>query len=120
MLWVESDDYVGPDRRRRGDFRLIDRRRSNLAREAPSLAVLLRQLSLQTLDVRLGDGATLAKCLARIDAITALARDRSETGAALWLEALAGKIRRTHQSRVRAEAGDIIAHHVQCAMAALK
>lgn len=120
MFWVDTDSYIGPDRRQRREFRLLERRRSNMARPAPSLAVLLRQLSLHTLEVHLGDRTTLANCMMRIEAIADLARGRGENGAALWLEALARKIKRTSERRVRAEASDIIAHHVQCAMAALK
>jgi hypothetical protein len=42
--WVDNSAYFGPDRRRRPNKRLLDRRRHNEAGEPPPLAGLLRRL----------------------------------------------------------------------------
>jgi hypothetical protein len=121
MNWVDIDGYVGPDRRKRARPRLLDRRRFNAAREAPSIAVLLRQLHLRALDAALGDAATLAKYRTRVQAIAALARERGEASAAGWLDVLWAKLQpRALGDRARASAGDVICRYVQSAMASLR
>ena len=120
MHWIDIDGYVGPDRRNRGGARLLERRRFNAAREAPSLAALLRQLQIKTLDVQFGDAAALANCRARVEAIAALARGRGESGAALWLESLGERMRAIDRGAARMCVGDLINRYVQSAMAALK
>ncbi|MGE0596353.1 MAG: hypothetical protein AB7P07_08305 [Hyphomonadaceae bacterium] len=50
--WVENGNYFGPDRRRAGQRRLLDRRKQDDARDLPSLGVLLRRLRVQTVAAR--------------------------------------------------------------------
>lgn len=60
MLWVDCCSYVGPDRRvAPPGLRIRERRRKNLAEQAPPLERELRQLRLMVLDADSDAGATL-------------------------------------------------------------
>lgn len=121
MLWIDVDNYVGQDRRRGRRGRLLERRRHDAAREAPSIAVLLRRLHMRALDAALGDAAALAKYHSRVQAIAALTRERGEISAAAWLDALCGKLQpRALGDWPRAGAGDGICRYLQSAMASLR
>jgi hypothetical protein len=41
--WVDNTEYFGPDRRKRGNKRLLDRRRFDESAEPPTLSSMLRR-----------------------------------------------------------------------------
>lgn len=52
MRWVESRNYVGPDRRRKAAFfRWVERRKKDCSSALPAAQVMLRQLHLRVLDL---------------------------------------------------------------------
>lgn len=83
MLWVDLDDYFGPDRRRSGWLRILnDRRRVNRAGPPPPLRTALRRFRLHVLDAK-SDNATDF-----IDCATALAQFAEQQGESEASEAL--------------------------------
>lgn len=56
MRWVDVTSYVGLDRRRRGGFRLFDRRGDEIGGPPPSLPTALRQLRLRCMGAASPDG----------------------------------------------------------------
>jgi hypothetical protein len=115
MQWVDTDSYVGPDRRRDGRLRLFDRRRTEQSRPCPSLAVLLRQLHLQSLAFETGQ-VSVDRYVLQMRAICALAVAQQQTGVASWLTSLDQTL--TGKLGKRAS-GATIERHLKSAMAAL-
>src|SRR5438128_873094 len=54
-MWVETDTYIGPDRRSGRAFRLLERRGPHFLAEPPSLATLVRQLRRTNFDLATND-----------------------------------------------------------------
>lgn len=50
MQWMDCETYFGPDRRSRSRLRLINRRRSNAAGQAPGLRTALRRFRMRLID----------------------------------------------------------------------
>jgi hypothetical protein len=75
MLWVDYQDYFGPDRRRASAaLRLRERRRENYAGAPPALNVALRQLRMHAIDAH---GSGLGLFASRVKSCAMLA---AETG----------------------------------------
>lgn len=92
MLWVDHENYFGPDRRSNaGGLRLLERRKHNCAGDPPSLNVALRNLRLQVLDAH-GDGAE--GFAQRLGATALLAEMHHEPQAAFELSSLGQSIAR--------------------------
>ena len=88
MLWVDCRSYYGPDRRvTPPGLRIRERRREDLADDAPPLARELRHLRMQVLEA---DGpATLRVFADRALALAALAENQNEAKVADILQGLA-------------------------------
>ncbi|MEZ5961132.1 MAG: hypothetical protein R3C30_11995 [Hyphomonadaceae bacterium] len=87
MLWVDHENYFGPDRRRKlGGMRIRERRRYNYAGNAPPLNTALRQLRMRILD---GQGPGAGKLADRANAVATLALHYGEHDAAHELSAFA-------------------------------
>jgi hypothetical protein len=85
MLWVDHENYFGPDRRKNsGDLRIFERRRENCAGPPPPLGTALRQFRMRVIEAcgRSGDAfigrayglAQLAELQDEPDTAIALAR----------------------------------------------
>jgi hypothetical protein len=93
MLWIDDDNYFGPDRRQAdGGLRLIERRRANKAASPPPLATALRQLRLRVLDAR---GAGVEAFVIRVQGTAALADLLNEPDVAFELNNLGLALDRT-------------------------
>jgi len=115
MAWVESEDYLGPDRRRRRKMRLVERRSNELVQPPPSLQLLLRKLRMWAPDVVTGDHGAIDRYCARLDVVAEVARERGELGAAAELVALAETLRSTPCCNV----ADISKRRLEAAMVTL-
>ena len=91
LIWVQSADFIGRCRRavQRG-FRLGERRKHDLGEALPSLATLLRQLSVHELS-GLGSDQR-AQFRARLEAAIALAGAQEQTACAAILADLAAEL----------------------------
>lgn len=99
MLWVNHDNYFGPDRRRKlGGLRVRERRRYDYAGSAPPLNTALRQLRMRILDARGPAAATLSD---RARAVADLAAAQGEHEAAHELSAFAASALRGRNTDVR-------------------
>src|SRR5262249_37546630 len=98
MRWVDCCSYYGPDRRvSPPGLRIRERRRDDLADDAPPLARELRHLRMQVLE---SDGPLTLRIFAdRALALAALAESQNEAPVADFLRGLA-------ESRVRCWASD--------------
>jgi hypothetical protein len=101
MLWVDHQNYFGPDRRCAMAFRLRDRRRVNLAANPPSLSVALRQLRMRVLEAR---GPALGAFVDRVHGAAVLADMNEEVDAAHELSALGARMLRNRDADTRPEA----------------
>jgi len=82
-LWVDNDNYFGPDRRRRSaGSRLLDRRRADRAGAPPPLATAMRQLYLRVLDAH---GGGRDAFVTRLEGTALLADMNNEQDAAFEL-----------------------------------
>jgi len=99
MLWVDHQNYFGPDRRNahRG-LRLRERRHHNCAGNPPPLATALRQLRLRVIDAR-GQGAAVFSD--RAQSVALLAQLNNEYEASDTLSSLAMTAARGRESDVR-------------------
>ncbi len=98
MLWVDCRSYVGPDRRvAPPGLRIRERRRADLANQAPPLERELRHLRLMVLDANTAQG--VRRLAERASAIALLAEARGEHAIADILTGLS-------QSLLRGHAGD--------------
>jgi hypothetical protein len=77
MLWIDSDQYYGPDRRRLREKRLRERRRLQYDSRLPAMNTALTQLRMRTLDAQ---GARLAPFILRLKGAVALANIKNEAG----------------------------------------
>jgi hypothetical protein len=99
MLWVNHDNYFGPDRRRKlGGLRVRERRRYDYAGNAPPLNTALRQLRMRILDARGPAAATLSD---RARAVADLAAAQGEHEAAHELSTFAASALRGRNVDVR-------------------
>lgn len=99
MLWVDHENYFGPDRRvKPSALRLRERRRANYAGAPPPLTTALRQLRLRVLDARGGAAMAFAD---RANALALLAHEQHEPEAADALTSLASTASRGHGNDVR-------------------
>lgn len=88
MLWVDQENYFGPDRRRKPNgLRLVqERRREDRAGPPPPLGTALRQLRMRVLDAR---GAAADAFIVHAHGMAQLAELQHEPEAALALARLA-------------------------------
>jgi hypothetical protein len=86
MLWVDSDQYFGPDRRRGHKLRMLDRRKDNRAQRPPSVPTALRQLRFRVIEAT-GEGAVALAT--RMEGVARLAQADHETRASAMLTKLA-------------------------------
>lgn len=99
MLWVDHENYFGPDRRRKlGGLRVRERRRYDYAGSPPPLNTALRQLRMRILGAQ-GPGAALLSDRAR--AVAMLAAHQGEHDAAHELSAFAAAALRGRNADVR-------------------
>lgn len=92
MLWVDHENYFGPDRRNAGGLRLFyERRKHNCAGDPPPLNVALRNLRLQVLDAH---GAGANGFVQRLGSTALLAEMHDEPEAAFELSSLGDSITR--------------------------
>jgi hypothetical protein len=99
MLWVDHENYFGPDRRRKlGGLRVRERRRYDYAGNAPPLNTALRQLRMRILSAQ-GPGAAALSDRAR--AVAMLAAQQGEHDAAHELSAFAAAALRGRNADVR-------------------
>jgi len=82
MLWVDHQNYFGPDRRFAYKLRLRERRHSNCAGAPPHLATAMRQLRMRIIEAR-GLGAQAFADRAQGTAILAQVNDEHEAADAL-------------------------------------
>lgn len=83
MLWVDHQNYFGPDRRHaRAGLRLHERRHDDCAGTPPPLATALRQLRLRVIDAR-GPGAAIFADRAQSLALLAQMHNEEEVSGAL-------------------------------------
>jgi len=96
MLWVDHENYFGPDRRRKPNgLRLVqERRRSNCAGAPPPLGTALRQLRMRVLEAR---GRDSDDFIAYAYGLAQLAELQHEPEAALALARLAVLAERGHE-----------------------
>ncbi|MBL8557174.1 MAG: hypothetical protein JNM47_00515 [Hyphomonadaceae bacterium] len=86
-MWIESDDYIGLDRRSGVKrFRLSERRKHAPEDREYSLAALTRQLRSAAMDLR--DAKSRRRFKMRLQATMLQARTLGHTGAALELQRL--------------------------------
>lgn len=86
-MWIESDDYIGLDRRSGVKrFRLGERRKLTPEDREYSLAALTRQLRSAAMDLR--DGKSRRRFKLRLQATMLLARTQGNAPAALELQRL--------------------------------
>jgi hypothetical protein len=91
MLWVDHNNYIGPDRRgQRSRLRLTERRREHAVGQPPALGTALRQLRLRVLDAK--GAAGLAAFSARASAVALLANARGRRPVADILMRLARRL----------------------------
>jgi hypothetical protein len=87
MNWVDHPSYFGPDRRRRSaPFRLLERRRENLASDPPTLAAAFRRLRMHVIDVETPQAA--ARFADQVKAVALLAEVRNRPDIAAMLAEL--------------------------------
>jgi hypothetical protein len=99
MLWVDHQNYFGPDRRRvRAALRLRERRHDDCAGTPPPLTTALRQLRMRVIEAR-GPGA--AVFADRAHSVALLAQMNSEYEASDTLSSLAMTAVRARESDVR-------------------
>jgi len=99
MLWVDHQNYFGPDRRRaRVGLRLRERRHDDCAGTPPPLATALRQLRMRVIEAR-GPGA--ASFADRAQSVALLAQLNDEFEAADALSSLAMTAARARERDVR-------------------
>jgi hypothetical protein len=84
--WVDHKNYVGPDRRKKRNMRLSERREYDYGGNAPSLSAAVRQLRMHVLDAH-GPGA--AKFIDRVKAVAWLAQQANELKALAHLQKIA-------------------------------
>lgn len=89
MLWVDSDQYYGPDRRRLREKRMRERRRYECGDRLPAMNTALVQLRMRTLEAH---GDRLPAFIIRLKGVVTLANMKSETGVAHELIALIGQL----------------------------
>ena len=100
-LWVDHDQYIGPDRRQtRSKRRLSERRQKESAGPRPSLATLLRQIRMRVLEVR--NPAGRARFCARAEAAALVADAQGQHRVADILKGLVQGL-----PRVQAMGGDV-------------
>lgn len=85
MLWVDCDYYYGPDRRRRPERRLRERRRILCGERVPALHTALLQLRMRAFDAY---GERLPLFIERVRGVSTLAQIKNETSIARELAAL--------------------------------
>ncbi len=86
-MWIESDDYIGLDRRSGlKRFRLGERRKRTPEDREYSLAALTRQMRSAAMDLR--DGKSRRRFKLRLQATILLARSMGNAPAALELQRL--------------------------------
>lgn len=90
MLWVDHNNYLGPDRRGRRSLRLTERRRELAVGQPPALGTALRQLRLRVIDAK--GAAGLAAFSARASAVALLAEARGRRPVADILMRLAHRL----------------------------
>ncbi len=99
MLWVDHQNYFGPDRRHtRAGLRLRERRRDDCAGTPPPLTTALRQLRMRVIEAR-GPGAAIFAD--RAQAVALLAQMNNEYEASDTLSSLAMTAIRARESDVR-------------------
>lgn len=99
MLWVDHDNYFGPDRRRKlGGIRIRERRRYDCAGSVPPLNTALRQLRMRILDAQ-GPGA--GRLADRANGVATLALHHGEHDAAHELSAFAATALRGRNGDLR-------------------
>ncbi len=86
MLWVDSDQYFGPDRRRGHKLRMLDRRKDNRAQRPPSVPTALRQLRFRVIDATPAGAEAFAT---RMEGVARLAQADHEQRASAMLSKLA-------------------------------
>lgn len=100
MLWVEHDNYYGPDRRRaqQNPLRFHERRQFDSAGPPPSLSSALRHLRLKVLDAR---GPGMGSFVERTRAIALLAQMQRQPEAAQALTHLSNSLSHNTEYDVR-------------------
>ncbi|MBL8532104.1 MAG: hypothetical protein JNK94_10250 [Hyphomonadaceae bacterium] len=113
MLWVDHQNYFGPDRRRKGaGLRVRERRRENYAGPPPPLATALRQLRMRVLEA---DAQRVTSFIDRAQGVAALADMGHEYETAHVLSSLASRLSRVRDTDMR----QAIYHELDRAHAAL-
>lgn len=99
MLWVDHQNYFGPDRRRaRAGLRLRERRHDDCASTPPPLTTALRQLRMRVIEAR---GAGAAVFADRAQSVALLAQMNHEYEASDTLSSLAMTAVRARDTDVR-------------------
>ena len=99
MLWVDHQDYFGPDRRTKlAGLRLRERRRDNCAGNPPHLQTALRQLRMRVIEAR-GPGADAFAERAQSTALLAQMNDELDAADALSSLAMTAARGRTNDVR---------------------
>lgn len=120
MLWVQTESYVGQDRRRATGRRLLDRRRLNTSFETPSVAVLLRQLNMRRLDLELGGPDVLQEYSERLAGVICVAEQRGEAAVATTLRNLEKRLSGIRGGRPpRGDLSEVVKRHLDSAVAVL-
>jgi hypothetical protein len=83
VRWVETETFIGLDRRLKRMWRLIDRRVGDQSTRAPSLVTALRQLRVQATEVRALSGRAAFEKRARATAELAGAQQLPQAEATL-------------------------------------
>jgi hypothetical protein len=96
MLWIDHENYFGPDRRKAAKLRLVERRRENCAGNPPPLGTALRQFRMRVLDAY---GPRSDAFVARALGMAQLAEMQDEPEAATALARLAGLAERGRERR---------------------
>jgi hypothetical protein len=94
--WVDHKNYVGPDRRRKRNMRLGERREYDYGGNTPSLSAAVRQLRMHVLEAY-GPGA--AKFIERVRAVAWLAEQLEEQRAAAHLHKIAAVMQQQGQTK---------------------
>lgn len=118
MSWIDDDDYLGEDRRKRRSLRLLERRRVNAAAPAPSLALLLRKLQIWSAELTTFSDEPIERYRARVQSVAKLARERGETCVDGWLCMLDERLASARHDAI--DATDLSQKLLQNAIAALK
>jgi len=92
MLWVDHASYFGPDRRRKGGLRVLERRRENYAGPAPSLSIALRQLRMRVINA---EGHNTRDFIERLRGVALIARAHKEIATSNALASLADALGRS-------------------------